>query len=144
MYRYLYFSLYLSHYTSLPTQLIKSFDFEVGFCIPGSVNTWDAVYSLPALGEKLSKFRQYNLLSHRILLQQHCNAIFLNFCASSFLSHKYYTHTVNDMIEHPFETKSDSFYFVDDRLIMHNKASYKVSESLVIVIAIAIAIEVMH
>ena len=104
------------------------------------MNTWDAVYSLPALGEKLSKFRHYNLLSHRILLQQHCNAIFLNFSASSFLSHKYYTHTVNDMIEHPFETKSDSFYFVDDRLIMHNKASYKVSESLVI----AIAIEVMH
>ena len=23
-------------------QLIKSFDFEFGFCIPGSVNTWDA------------------------------------------------------------------------------------------------------
>jgi hypothetical protein len=30
------------------------------------------------------------------------------------------------MIDHPFETKSDSFYFVNDRLIMHNKASYKV------------------
>lgn len=29
------------------------------------------------------------------------------------------------MIAHPFETKSDSFYFVDDELIMHNKASYK-------------------
>lgn len=29
------------------------------------------------------------------------------------------------MIEHPFETKSDSFYFVNDKLIMHNKASYK-------------------
>jgi hypothetical protein len=31
------------------------------------------------------------------------------------------------MIDNPFETKSDSFYFVNDRLIMHNKASYKVS-----------------
>lgn len=29
------------------------------------------------------------------------------------------------MIAHPFDTKSDSFYFVDDELIMHNKASYK-------------------
>ena len=29
------------------------------------------------------------------------------------------------MIANPFETKSDSFYFVDDELIMHNKASYK-------------------
>jgi GMP-PDE, delta subunit len=31
------------------------------------------------------------------------------------------------MIESPFETKSDSFYFVNGSLIMHNKASYKVS-----------------
>ncbi|KAF2361848.1 GMP phosphodiesterase delta subunit [Trinorchestia longiramus] len=29
-----------------------------------------------------------------------------------------------EMIEHPFETRSDSFYFVDDVLIMHNKADY--------------------
>lgn len=28
------------------------------------------------------------------------------------------------MIKNPFETKSDSFYFVEDRLIMHNKAEY--------------------
>lgn len=65
--------------------LVKSFDFAFGFCIPGSVNTWDAVYSLPALSEDL----------------------------------------INDMIDHPYETQSDSFYFVDNELIMHNKASYK-------------------
>ena len=28
------------------------------------------------------------------------------------------------MIDHPFETKSDSFYFVEGKLIMHNKADY--------------------
>jgi len=28
------------------------------------------------------------------------------------------------MIDNPFETKSDSFYFVDNKLIMHNKADY--------------------
>ncbi|XP_045390619.1 protein unc-119 homolog B [Lemur catta] len=28
------------------------------------------------------------------------------------------------MIENPYETRSDSFYFVDNRLIMHNKADY--------------------
>ncbi|XP_020863641.1 protein unc-119 homolog B [Phascolarctos cinereus] len=28
------------------------------------------------------------------------------------------------MVEHPYETRSDSFYFVDDKLIMHNKADY--------------------
>ena len=66
-------------------QLVKSFDFEFGFCIPGSVNTWDAVYSLPALSEQL----------------------------------------ITEMINSPFETKSDSFYFVDNKLVMHNKASYK-------------------
>lgn len=32
--------------------------------------------------------------------------------------------TVALMIEHPFETRSDSFYFVDGELIMHNKADY--------------------
>ena len=33
---------------------------------------------------------------------------------------------VNAMIDSPYETVSDSFYFVDGKLIMHNKASYKV------------------
>lgn len=32
------------------------------------------------------------------------------------------------MIENPYETRSDSFYFVDNKLIMHNKAAYKVSD----------------
>ena len=32
---------------------------------------------------------------------------------------------INDMISNPYETKSDSFYFVGDELIMHNKASYQ-------------------
>ncbi|XP_022257221.1 protein unc-119 homolog B-like isoform X2 [Limulus polyphemus] len=29
-----------------------------------------------------------------------------------------------EMIKNPFDTRSDSFYFVDDQLIMHNKADY--------------------
>merc|ERR1712178_554655 len=29
-----------------------------------------------------------------------------------------------DLIDNPYETKSDSFYFVNDQLIMHNKAEY--------------------
>jgi hypothetical protein len=36
-------------------QLVKSFDFSFGFCIPGSVNTWESVYSLPPLSESLSE-----------------------------------------------------------------------------------------
>ena len=32
--------------------------------------------------------------------------------------------TVKELVEHPYETKSDSFYFVEGRLVMHNKAEY--------------------
>nr|CAG4649671.1 EOG090X0D9B [Scapholeberis mucronata]SVE93872.1 EOG090X0D9B [Scapholeberis mucronata] len=32
--------------------------------------------------------------------------------------------TMEEMIKYPFETRSDSFYFVENRLIMHNKADY--------------------
>lgn len=28
------------------------------------------------------------------------------------------------MAAHPYDTKSDSFYFVDGKLVMHNKAEY--------------------
>jgi hypothetical protein len=35
---------------------------------------------------------------------------------------------VRDMIAHPFLTESDSFYFVEGRLIMHNKARYRYSD----------------
>jgi hypothetical protein len=34
-------------------ELIKSFDFEFGFCIPNSTNTWNAVYDVPPLPEAL-------------------------------------------------------------------------------------------
>lgn len=29
-----------------------------------------------------------------------------------------------DMIKSPFQTVSDSFYFVEGKLVMHNKAAY--------------------
>lgn len=32
--------------------------------------------------------------------------------------------SVRQMVECPYETRSDSFYFVDNRLVMHNKADY--------------------
>lgn len=34
---------------------------------------------------------------------------------------------VEDMINNPFETESDSFYFVNDEMVMHNKAKYAYS-----------------
>ncbi|XP_065831196.1 protein unc-119 homolog B-like [Oscarella lobularis] len=65
-------------------QLLKSFDFEFGFCIPGSTNTCEHIYEFPQLSDE----------------------------------------QVQEMIDHPFETASDSFYFVNDKLIMQNKAFY--------------------
>ncbi len=32
--------------------------------------------------------------------------------------------SVEEMIANPFETRSDSFYFVNNKLIMHHKAEY--------------------
>jgi len=66
-------------------QLIKSFDFNFGFVIPNSTNTWEAVYAVPLLADEL----------------------------------------VEQMVEEPYKTSSDSFYFVGDTLVMHNKAEYK-------------------
>nr|CAG4640356.1 EOG090X0D9B [Daphnia pulex]SVE85123.1 EOG090X0D9B [Daphnia pulex] len=65
-------------------RLLKTFDFEFGFCIPHSKNTVEHIYDFPALSSE----------------------------------------AMDEMINHPFETRSDSFYFVENRLIMHNKADY--------------------
>ncbi|CAG9104041.1 unnamed protein product [Plutella xylostella] len=64
--------------------LLKTFDFEFGFCIPFSRNTCEHIYEFPTLPPDL----------------------------------------VEEMIAAPFETCSDSFYFVDGALVMHNKADY--------------------
>ncbi|KAK0134984.1 Protein unc-119 A [Merluccius polli] len=65
-------------------KLLKSFDFEFGFCMPSSKNTCEHIYEFPPLSEELMR----------------------------------------EMILHPYETQSDSFYFVDNKLVMHNKADY--------------------
>merc|ERR1719219_778809 len=59
-------------------RVLKTFDFEFGFCIPNSKNTCEHIYDFPTLSSE----------------------------------------SMEEMIKHPFETRSDSFYFVDDRLIM--------------------------
>ncbi|XP_013107281.1 protein unc-119 homolog [Stomoxys calcitrans] len=65
-------------------RLLKTFDFEFGYCIPYSKNSCEHIYEFPNLPPEL----------------------------------------VAEMISNPFETRSDSFYFVDNRLVMHNKADY--------------------
>jgi len=65
-------------------KLLKTFDFEFGFCIPNSKNTCEHIYEFPSI----------------------------------------HPDTVTEMIRCPYETRSDSFYFVDNKLMMHNKAEY--------------------
>lgn len=65
-------------------KLIRSFDFNFGFCIPNSTNEWESIYEMPPLEKKV----------------------------------------VDDMVNSPWKTTSDSFFFVDDELIIHNKAKY--------------------
>lgn len=98
---------------------MKSFDFTFGFCIPGSTNTWDSVYDLPPLSDELSKSFVRVCTLHLWPATLPTAILFVYVFVYVFV-------VVNEMIEHPYETKSDSFYFVNDKLIMHNKASYRV------------------
>lgn len=66
------------------TVLLKTFDFNFGYCIPNSINTCEHIYVFPNLSKTLTQ----------------------------------------DMIDNPFQTKSDSFYFINNKLFMHNKAEY--------------------
>jgi len=65
-------------------ELVRSYDFNFGFCIPGSTNSWEAIYPVPDMDDT----------------------------------------RIQEMTEAPFATRSDSFYFVGDKLVMHNKAEY--------------------
>lgn len=77
------FRLIERHY--FRNKLIKSYDFNFGFVIPFSTNTWDTVYETPSLSQQ----------------------------------------EINEIVKSPFQMRSDTFYFVDDELIIHNKASYE-------------------
>lgn len=42
-------------------RLLKTFDFEFGFCIPFSRNTCEHIYEFPTLPDDLSKFLTLNI-----------------------------------------------------------------------------------
>eukprot|EP00798_Chlamydomonas_sp_ICE-L_P030537 gene30537-35566_t len=69
-------------------KLVRLYDFEFGFCIPTSTNSWEAIYDVPE-----------------------------NSAAE-----------IKDYVDSPFAHKSDSYYFVNDKLIMHNKAEFQYVE----------------
>lgn len=66
------------------------------------------------IGIKLSTLETVNHVSRRKFLIISVILIF------SYL----FVFAVEEMISAPFETCSDSFYFVDNHLVMHNKADY--------------------
>lgn len=96
-------------------RLLKTFDFQFGFCIPNSKNTCEHIYEFPTLPADLGKSRQTKN-SNKFLneIVQRRIVILNNVCVFP----------VSEMIANPFETRSDSFYFVDNQLVMHNKADY--------------------
>lgn len=61
------------------------------------------------------------ILNRVIILIINKHSTFHHVFLNNILSFEF---AVKEMIQNPFETKSDSFYFVEDRLIMHNKAEY--------------------
>lgn len=93
-------------------KLLKTFDFKFGYCIPNSKNTCEHIYEFPTLSEKQSNLTHYCFVALnylQVVIEPNVFSIFV---------------TAQEMIENPFETRSDSFYFVDNRLMMHNKADY--------------------
>lgn len=82
-------------------RLLKTFDFEFGYCIPFSKNSCEHIYEFPNLPPDLGECL---FISEQIT--------------------KKTLFAVAEMINSPFETRSDSFYFVDNSLVMHNKADY--------------------
>ena len=46
-------------------------------------------------------------------------------CVVMFCLAAFPLHAVDDMVASPYDTVSDSFYFVDGKLVMHNKAYYR-------------------
>jgi hypothetical protein len=84
-------------------KLLKNFDFNFGFCVPNSRNTVEHIYEFPVLDKNESMFIQV-------------------FSTVFFLLVFFFK--VKNMIASPYMTKSDTFYFVDNKLIMHNKADY--------------------
>ncbi len=65
-------------------KVIRSYEFQFGFVIPNSQNSWEFIYDLPVLSDEEKK----------------------------------------EIISAPWEVKSDTFFFAEDKLIIHNRADY--------------------
>lgn len=119
-------------------RLLKSFDFDFGFCMPNSRNSCEHVYEMPALTPEEGKILFYSELNMigmigRAVIQLPV-VMWLIFQPTlpplvREVSQTTYSlisplSTEQELIAHPYEIKSDSFYFVENQLAMHNKADY--------------------
>ena len=97
---------------------LKCFDFEFGFCIPNSRNSVEHIYEFPELPADLGES----------FLLSSCLHPYVNTHQFCLLLTVLLDRLVKEMITSAGETRSDSFYFVDNKLIMHNKADYSYDE----------------
>ena len=117
-------------------QLIRSFDFQFGFGIPNSTNTWevracargDARQGAVIESNARLDIARGSLARRGLLASPHTPAVCSR--ALPFSSQAIYEMPELDeelkqqMIENPWESQSDSFYYVGDEMVLHNKAKY--------------------
>lgn len=98
-----------------------------------NLKTLGAQITFTVGGEKVAK--QFRMIERHYFKEKLIKSFDFNFGAAlipnseNSIEHIYEMPKISDkikkqMIESPWETKSDSFYFVENRLIMHNKAQY--------------------
>lgn len=99
--------------------MVRVYDFTFGFCIPNSTNTWEAIYDVPQYTQRqIADYVSYAVGGRRFVLPspelRHAFAVMaqLDDCC---------LRASPVQVASPFEHKSDSYYFVDGKLIMHNK-----------------------
>lgn len=90
-------------------RLLRSYDFTFGFVIPGSTNSWEALYETPNMTEEVRK-------SDTGICRQ-CEAGITRGQLAP-------VQEIEDFVASPYEHHSDTFYFVGGELIMHNKALF--------------------
>ena len=94
---------YTGNFDERRDKLLKSFDFTLGFCMPNSRNTWEVIYTLPPVW----------ILTCLFIVD------------STNIDIQLEPDTERLIVENPFDAKSDSFYFVGNKMVMHNKAEYR-------------------
>ena len=106
-------------------QLIKSYDFNFGFVIPNSTNTWEAIYEMPELDPELMEDMIKCVLPRAAAACPGEGSLSSPPPSCGALTPPPLSPRFRD--SSPWETQSDSFYYVGDEMVLHNKAKYAYS-----------------